>query len=354
MQAILGVIFHFIGGFASGSFYVPFRKVKGWAWESYWIVGGLASWLIVPFLAAYLTVPNFMGIIQAADPNTLFWTYFLGVLWGVGGLTFGLGLRYLGISLGQTVMLGLSAAFGALMPPIYRDLVSGTTGETLSGMLSATSGQVVLLGIAVCLVGIAISGKAGMMKETDMTEEQKQTGIKEFNLSKGVGVAIVSGILSACFNYAIEAGKPMAEIAVQMGSNPLFQNNVTFVVILWGGLTTNFIWCMLLNIKNRTFSDYTNKETPLATNYLFSALAGTTWYMQFFFYGMGESKLGNGASSWILHMAFIILISNVWGIALGEWKGVHKRTFATIVSGIVVIILSVTIVGYGNSIQIRN
>lgn len=350
MQAILGVIFHFIGGFASGSFYVPFRKVKGWAWESYWIVGGLASWLVIPFLAAYLTVPNFLRIIQAADPNTLFWTYLLGVLWGVGGLTFGLGLRYLGISLGQTVMLGLSAAFGALVPPLYRDIIASTSGETLSGMLNAAGGQVVLLGIMVCLVGIIISGKAGMMKENAMTEEQKQTGIKEFNLSRGVTVALVSGILSACFNYAIEAGKPMAEMAVQMGSNPLFQNNVTFVVILWGGLTTNFIWCMLLNIRNRTFGDYTNKEAPLTANYLFSALAGTTWYMQFFFYGMGESLLGNGASSWILHMAFIILISNVWGIALGEWKGVPRRTFATIVSGIAVIIISVTIVGYGNSI----
>jgi L-rhamnose-H+ transport protein len=300
MQAILGAIFHFIGGFASGSFYVPYRKVRGWAWESHWIIGGLASWLLVPFPTAYLTVPSFLGIIQAADPNTLFWTYFLGLLWGIGGLTFGLGLRYLDISLGQTVMLGLSAAFGALMPPLYRDIVSSTSGETLSGMLSATGGQVVLLGIFVCLVGIAISGKAGVMKENDMTEEQKQTGIKEFNLSRGITVALVSGILSACFNYAIEAGKPMAEIAVQMGSNPLFQNNVTFMVILWGGLTTNFIWCMLLNIKNRTFSDYTDKEIPLVSNYLF--------------YGMGESKLGNGANSWILHMAFVILISNVWAL----------------------------------------
>ena len=350
MQAVLGVIFHLIGGGASASFAVPYQKVRSWSWESYWIVGGIFSWLIVPFAAAIITVPDFLEIIQATDQNTLFWTYFLGVLWGIGGLTFGLGLRYLGISLGQTVMLGLSSAFGALMPPIYRDLVGSSNGETFSYMVSNLSGQVVLLGILVCLVGIVVCGKAGMMKEKELTDEQKSASVKEFNISKGLWVAIVSGILSACFNYAIEAGKPMAEAAVQTGNNPLFQNNVSYIVILLGGLTTNFIWCMVLNFQNNSFSDYSDTRAPLGNNYFFSALAGTTWYLQFFFYGMGESKLGNGASSWILHMAFIILLSNLWGLALGEWKGVEKRTLTTISSGIIIIIISVVIVGYGNSL----
>src|SRR5688572_6541762 len=341
MQAVLGVIFHFIGGGASASFPVPFKRVKGWSWESYWIVGGFFSWLIVPFLAAALTVPNFWQIIQGAAPATVFWTYFMGVLWGIGGLTFGLGLRYMGISLGQTIMLGLSSAFGSLMPPIYRDLVNSPTGETFSHMISNPSGQVVLLGILVCLGGIVICGKAGLLKEKDLSPEQKTQSVKEFNISKGLSVAIVSGILSACFNYAIEAGKPMAEVAVQTGNNPLFQNNVSYIVILLGGLTTNFLWCMILNAKNRTFIDYHNGEKPLANNYFFSALAGTTWYLQFFFYGMGESKLGNGPSSWILHMAFIILLSNLWGLILGEWKGVSRKTFTTILAGIATIIISI-------------
>jgi L-rhamnose-H+ transport protein len=109
---------------------------------------------------------------------------------------------------------------------------------------------------------------------------------------------------------------------------------------------------MLLNFRNKTFGDYTNKETPLLKNYIFSALAGTTWFLQFFFYGMGESKLGNGASSWILHMAFIILIANAWGLVLKEWSGVRKETFITVLAGIGIIILSVLIVGYGNSLKI--
>jgi L-rhamnose-H+ transport protein len=167
---------------------------------------------------------------------------------------------------------------------------------------------------------------------------------------KGLIVATISGILSACFNFGIEAGKPMADEAVTQGFNPLFQNNVTYVVLLWGGLTTNFIWCIILNFQNKSFSDYGNPNKPLLRNYIFSALAGTTWFLQFFFYGMGESKLGNGASSWILHMAFIIFISNMWGIVLKEWKGVQKKTLLTITAGIVTIVASVVLVGYGNSI----
>jgi len=351
MQAVLGVIFHFIGGFASGSFYIPYKKVRGWAWESYWIVGGIFSWLLVPFLAAYVTVPNFMSIISATNGTTLFWTYVMGVLWGIGGLTFGLAMRYLGLSLGMSVALGFTSAFGSLVPPIYRDLFTNETENTFSGMLKSNSGLFVLLGVFVCLIGIFICGRAGMLKERELSDEQKKEGIQEFNIKKGLIVATVSGILSACFNFGIEAGKSMADQAVQNGANPLFQNNVIFIVVLWGGLTTNFIWCMLLNTRNKTFGDYTNKRTPLVNNYVFAALAGTTWFLQFFFYGMGESKLGNGASSWILHMAFIILISSMWGLVLKEWKGVSKKTSRTILLGIATIILSVLIVGYGNSLN---
>lgn len=351
MQALFGVFFHFIGGFASGSFYIPYKKVKGWAWETYWIVGGICSWLIVPFLAAWLTIPGFMDIITSANGTTLFFTYLLGLLWGVGGLTFGLGLRYLGISLGQSVALGFTSAFGALIPPIYRDLFTdGSGGVTISQMIGSTGGKFVLFGVLICLLGIFICGKAGLMKERDLNKEAETNSVKEFSVKKGLIVAIISGILSACFNFGLEAGRPMAQMAEAAGANPLFRNNVVFVVVLWGGLTTNFIWCMILNKRNKTFGDYTNKQVSLKKNYLFSALAGTTWFLQFFFYGMGESKLGNGASSWILHMAFIILISNLWGFVLKEWKGVTAKTRTTIIMGIITILVSVMLVGYGNSI----
>lgn len=358
MQAIFGVIFHFIGGFASGSFYIPYKKVKGWAWESYWIVGGIFSWLIVPPLAAYLTIPGYTDIISSTNGGVLGLTYFFGILWGIGGLTYGLGVRYLGVSLGSSIILGLSAVFGALIPSIYYDFNPAAGKDTFTDMMTSNWGQMVLLGILVCVIGIILCGKAGVMKEKELSDQGVVDTSVEFKIGLGLFVSIVSGILSACFNYALEAGKPMAEVANEAWqlANPgqgnfLFSNNVTYVVILWGGLTTNLIWCMILNARNKTFSDYANKKTPLLKNYIFSALAGTTWFLQFFFYGMGESKLGNGASSWILHMAFIILIANAWGLILKEWTAVSKKTYFTVVAGIAVIILSVLIVGYGNSLK---
>jgi L-rhamnose-H+ transport protein len=349
MESILGIIFHTIGGFSSGSFYMPFKKVKGWAWESYWIVGGLFSWLIVPPIAAYLTIPNFVEIISGTESSVQNFTFLMGLLWGIGGLTYGLGVRYLGMSLGNSVVLGFCSAFGALVPAIYYDFNPTDGKTTFSDMLHSSGGQLVLSGVLVCIIGIVVLGRAGLLKEKSLTQEQKLDSVKEFSLVKGLIIAIISGVLSSFFNFGIEAGKPMADAAVASGNNPLFQNNVTYIIVMWGGLTTNFLWCMYLNFKNKTFGDYTNNTTPIAKNVLFSGIAGTMWFLQFFFYGMGESKLGNGASSWILHMATIILTANLWGLWLKEWKGVSAKAFRTFVIGIVIMMLSIFLVGIGNS-----
>ena len=362
MQVILGVIFHFIGGFASGSFYIPYKKVKGWHWESYWIVGGLFSWLIMPPLAAWLTIPGFAEIIKGTSFSTLAYTYMFGVLWGIGGLTYGLGVRYLGVSLGSSIILGLCMVFGSLIPSIYYNFSPVEGKDTFNEMISSNWGLTVLAGLLVCVLGIIICGKAGMMKEKQInaagTDPHGMEVRAEYKFGLGMFVSIVSGVLSACFNFGLEAGQALGQVAndAWKAANPgegefLYRNNVIYVILLWGGLTTNFIWCMILNARNKTFGDYTNKKTPLLSNYIFAALAGTTWFLQFFFYGMGESKLGNGPSSWILHMSFIILVANMWGLVLKEWKGVSKRTKTTIVLGIITIILSVLIVGYGNSIK---
>jgi L-rhamnose-H+ transport protein len=349
MQAILGVLFHSLGGVAAGSFYMPYNKVKKWAWESYWMVGGTVSWLIVPPLAAWLTVPGFAEIIAASSGQILYFTFAMGLLWGVGGLSYGLGIRYLGMSLGNSVVLGFCAAFGAIVPSIYYNLNPREGKISFTDMMATSGGQFVLLGVLVCLIGIAISGKAGMMKENELSEAEKKKTIAEFSLYKGLAIAVLSGILSSFFNFGIEAGKPLADAAVLAGYNPLYQNNVTFIVILWGGLTTNLVWTTILSIKNKSYTDFTNKSTPIAKNIMFSALAGGIWFLQFFFYGMGESKLGNGASSWILHMSTIILTANMWGIYRKEWKGVAAKTKWTITIGIMVILLSVVLVGIGNS-----
>ncbi|WP_370895896.1 L-rhamnose/proton symporter RhaT [Chryseobacterium gossypii] len=362
MNALLGVFFHFLGGFSSGSFYLPYKKVKGWSWETYWLIGGIFSWIIVPPLAAFITIPGFWEIIQGESSSILGLTFLFGALWGIGGFTYGLGVRYLGVALGSSIILGLCMVFGSLVPSIYYEFSPQAGKDNIGLMLSSRWGQMVLLGLVVCIIGIIISGKAGTMKEKELqTGSADPHGVEvktEYRFGLGLIVSIISGVLSACFNFGLEAGKPMAIVANELWKNThpgqgefLFQNNVTYVVVLWGGMATNLIGCLYLSIKNKSYTDYSKKNVPVLANIIFCALAGTMWFLQFFFYGMGESKMGNGPSSWILHMAFIILIANLWGVIIKEWKGVSRKTIATIIIGMTVMFISILIVGYGNSLR---
>jgi L-rhamnose-H+ transport protein len=376
----LGVLFHWLGGLASASFYVPYRGVKNWAWETYWLVGGFFSWIIAPWLLALTMTRDLTQVLHEAPDSALFWAYTFGVLWGFGGLTFGLTMRYLGMSLGMAVALGYTAAFGTLMPPIFR-------GEFASQVLGTRSGLIILGGVAICLVGIAVAGAAGVSKEREMSDQQKRASIKEFDLKKGLLVATFSGVMSACFAYGLAAGDPIKAITLRHGTAELWQGLPVLVVVLAGGFTTNFIWCVILNVRNHTGHQYFQSQlrgeipkrhqehileavtdapaeemavavvvqekaalrAPMLPNYLFSALAGTTWYMQFFFYTMGETQMGLFKfSSWTLHMASIIIFSTLWGIALKEWNGAGSRTKLLVALSLLVLVASTVVVGYGN------
>ncbi len=379
---ILGVFFHWLGGLASGSFYLPYRGVKKWAWETYWLAGGFFSWIIAPSVMAFCLVPDPLSVIMHADGKTIFLAYLFGALWGLGGLTFGLTMRYLGIGLGMAVALGYCAVVGTLTPPV----IDGKFGE----LFKTDSGIVTLIGVVVCLLGIGVTGMAGMSKERELSEEQKKAAVKEFNFTKGFFVATFSGILSACFAIGLHFGDPIKMLTKAQldaaGRVDLWANLPVLMVVLLGGFTTNFIWCVLLNIKNKTGHEYFSstvnnvparenetiietaldapseevvehiakpkgdvKKVPLLGNYLFSAAAGITWYLQFFFYSMGQMRMGKYEfSSWTLHMASIIIFSTLWGITLKEWKGSSKKTHVLIAIGLAVLIFSTVVVGFGN------
>lgn len=339
MNSLSAIALIAIGSIGASSFYVPFRKVKKWSWESYWISQGLAAWLIAPWVFALISLPRgtLFDIIIAAPASAKWLAIFFGALWGVGGLTFGLSIRYLGVAMGQSIALGFCAAFGTLIPPIV-------AGDNL---FASREGILMIIGVAVCVTGIAIIGYAGSLKNRNMSEEERRMAVKDFALKKGLLIAIMAGIMSAAFNYGYEAGKPIDNIALKYGVNPLFQSNVTLIFILIGGFITNFTYCAYLNIRNKTYTDYYKVSSGVFLNNLFfTFLAGLLWFIQFHFYGMGKSQLPEGIAvfAWSILMALNIAFSNIWGIVLKEWKGAGTKTMVVLIIGIVILILSTFVI----------
>ena len=376
----VGVLFHWIGGLCSASNFIPFRGIKRWSWEVYWIIQGVAAWLIAPPLIAFCFVPHLGSILHAASSEAIGYAVLWGILWGVGGLTFGLAIRYLGLGLGYAIALGFCTAFGTLIPPIFH-------GQ-MHAILSEKSGQVILAGVGMCLLAIAVSGAAGYSKEHEITEEDKAiAGERDFSFVKGLFVAIFAGIMSSFFAFGLDAGKPIAAIAhielAAAGKSDLWSNLPVLIVVLWGGFVTNFVWSAILIFRNKSARQFVGEPgmNPMGTaavtgdtlmdidltqltqrisgsvllrNYLLSASAGIIWYFQFFFYSMGTTKMGKyDFASWTLHMASIIIFANLWGIALKEWKDTSLRTRLLVGCGLALLIGSTVVVGYGSYLKVR-
>jgi L-rhamnose-H+ transport protein len=354
---LLGVFFHWVGGFAAASFYVPYRAVRGWSWEVFWLIGGIFSWILAPWIFAAFGTYHLLAVLEATPWHTLALCYFFGILWGFGGLTYGLTVRYLGIALGTAVALGLTAAFGTLIPPLL-------SGQLFGSLIHTTGGLVVVLGIAVALAGIAVVGKAGHDKEREQSArhliDRDHTLPRETDFRRGIAVAIFSGIMSACFAYGLDAGGPIRHLTLVRGTGTLWQGLPVLVVVLLGGFTTNAIWCLYLIIRNASAKDLkrrydeTGRNFSLRRNYLLCALGGITWYLQFFFYTMGESQMGPyGFSSWTLHMSSIIIFATVWGLALKEWRGASRRSLAVMTAGLVTLVGATVVIGLGNYIVVH-
>jgi L-rhamnose-H+ transport protein len=349
---LLGVGFHWLGGLASASFYVPYRGVKRWSWEIYWLTGGIVSWLVAPWLFASIQTRDLLGVLAAAPTPAILWPILFGILWGFGGLTYGLTMRYLGLSLGMAVVLGLCTVFGTLIPPLFQ-------GDFAAKLLDTASGRIVLLGLAVTLAGIVVVALAGARKDAALSDAAKRAAVAEFDFRKGVGVAIFSGIMSSCFAFGLAAGEPVKALSAAAGTGPLWTGLPVLCLVMLGGLVTNGVWCAILIARNRSAGEWLGRpgpatdadgtRPPLSANFLLCALAGLAWYFQFFFYTMGESQMGRfGFSSWTLHMASIIIFGTLWGFAFREWKDAAPRVRATVWGGVALLVLATVVIGYGN------
>ncbi len=339
MNTIIGLLIIAIGSIGQSSSYVPIKKVKTWAWESFWLVQGIFAWLVFPYLGALLAVPeghSLMEVLSSGEGAALT-ALFYGALWGVGGLTFGLSMRYLGVALGQSIALGTCSAFGTLIPALIKgkDLFTG-------------DGLVLLIGVSIAIAGIAVIGFAGSLRSKNMTQEQKLAAVKDFALGKGLIVALTAGVMSACFSLGLEAAEPIKVAAIALGSQALFAGLPAILMITAGGFITNAVYCLFQNFKNNTMKDYFGVSTGVfINNVLFCALAGILWYSQFFGLALGKSYLTEGsvmmAFSWSILMSLNVTFSNVWGILLSEWKGAGSKTIGVLVLGMLILIFSLVL-----------
>lgn len=325
---LIGLLIIAVGAFCQSSSYVPINKVKDWSWESFWLIQGVFAWILFPLLGALLAVPHDESLVglYAAHTHESTMAFIFGMLWGVGGLTFGLSMRYLGVALGQSLALGTCAGLGTLLGPVF-------TGhfERLTGAL--------MIGVIVTLIGIAIIGLAGAMKARSLGDGRKQEAVKEFDFTRGVAVALLSGFMSACFAIGLDFGAPVA-----FEQSPgIFQSLPATLLVTLGGFVVNAAYCLQQNAKHRSWNDY-GKTRLYANNIMFCALAGGLWYSQFFGLSLGKGFLRQSpvllAFSWCILMALNVTFSNVWGILLKEWKGVSSRVVAVLIVGLVVLVFS--------------
>lgn len=338
MNTLIGLLIIAIGSFGQSSSYVPINKVKGWSWESFWLVQGIFAWLVFPLLGTLLAIPANASLIGLWGTGGALPAIVYGVLWGIGGLTFGLSMRYLGVALGQSIALGTCAGFGTLFPALVagKDLMHG-------------DGLMLLIAVCITLTGIAIIGYAGSLRSKNLSEEEKKAAVKDFALTKGLLVAVLAGVTSACFALGLDAGTPIKDAALASGTAPLYAGLPVIFLVTLGGFFTNAAYCIQQNIKNKTGKEYLSvKGNVFVNNLLFCALAGVLWYSQFFGLEMGKSFLNDSpvllAFSWSILMSLNVTFSNVWGILLKEWKGCGPRTIGVLLLGLAVLIASIIVV----------
>ena len=347
---IFGILFHGIGAASSSSCYTPQKKTTLWSWEVYWVATATFAWLILPIAGAFLTIPNYIEVLKSVPPAVMWKSFGLGLLYGVGGLTFGLGIRYIGFSLNYAIAIGLSAALGTLMPLIWTPN-DGFVWEIIE-TFSSGPGLIVLAGIVISLLGIMVCGWAGALREKAKGDDNKTGG----NLKLGLIFATMAGVLSAVFNYALLAGEPLEQAAVDQGASVLLKMNAIYPFANGGAWVTNVIGCSFLLVRNRTAGQFVKLpgggRGKLGFYWLMAALSGTFWYFQFFFYGMGHFHMGEkfGFTSWALHMAMLILFSNVWGFFFKEWTGADKKPKRILHLGMLLIIVACILITWGNAL----
>jgi L-rhamnose-H+ transport protein len=328
-----------VGAASAASFYAPIEKVKKWSWETTWAVAGFFSWILLPIGVSFLLLPDFRAFYGSLDPGLVLKVALFGAMWGVGNVNYGLTMRYLGMSLGIGVAIGVTLVVGTLVPPIMH----GQSSE----LFTTRSGLWTMAGVVVALLGVATVSYAGHQKEILLRGE-----IREFNLKLGLVLAVLCGIFSSGMSFAIDAAKPISGAALQLGVNPLYSALPSYVIIMGGGAVVNLSYCFLRLAFKRELSllrDLSEPRGTLVKNASLAATGGIMWYLQFFFYAWGAANIPQRLFfvNWMLHMSGYVLFGGLVGLALGEWAGVGSRPVRLLWAGMLIIIAAANLVGIG-------
>jgi L-rhamnose-H+ transport protein len=328
-----------VGAASAASFYAPIGKVKKWSWETTWAVAGFFSWILLPIGISLFLLPDFHGFYASLNPGTALRVALFGAMWGVGNVSYGLTMRHLGLALGIGVAIGVTLVVGTLVPPMMH-------GQFLS-LFQTTGGLWSLAGVVVAVLGIAIVSYAGHQKEVQLASETR-----EFNVLLGLSLAVMCGIFSSGFSFALDAATPIRAAALRLGVNPLYARLPSYVLIMGGGAVVNMSYCFIRLAFKKDLSlraDLNHPGGTLLKNASMAATGGIMWYLQFFFYAWGEANIPPSSAfvNWMLHMSGYVLFGGLIGLALGEWVGVGKRPIRLLWAGIVVIILAANMVGIG-------
>lgn len=337
---LLGVFFHAIGALSAAVCYTPQKATRNWSWQTYWLAQAAVCWFILPWVGAWLTIPELSQVLAEAPASAMRNAFLLGALYGIGGTAFGLAIKHLGFSLTYAIAIGISCVVGTLLPPIVSGQVATLLARTGSGWVFA--------GIGIGAGGIFLSGLAGRLKELDLSGQSSS-----FNLRKGLPLCLLAGVLSAVYGFSLGAGEPIAEVAARHGAG-VFQGNVTYIFANGGAFLSTGIFCLWLHFRHRTFREYIELpagagRAALTLNLEMAVLTGALWYGQFFFYGLGHVRMGQFKfSSWGVHMIMLVLFSGIIGLVLREWQGCRPRTWQALAAAMIVLLAAVLALAYGS------
>ena len=339
MSIVAAIGWHLLGAASGACFYAPIEKVKKWSWETTWAIAGFFSWILLPIGVSLILLPNFHDFYASMGTGLLLKVALFGAMWGVGNVSYGLTMRYLGMSMGIGIAIGVTLVVGTLIPPLIH-------GQ--AAMLFTTRGGLLTVGgVLVALIGVGVVSYAGHQKELLLSGE-----VREFNVKLGLLLAVLCGIFSAGMSFAIDAARPLEAEALRLGVSPLYAALPSYVIIMGGGAIVNLSYCFIRLAALKRLSiraDFAQPGDRILKNAVLASAAGIIWYMQFFFYAWGAANVPAHLFyvNWMLHMSMYVLCGGLVGLALGEWAGVGSRPVRLLWAGILVIISAANLVGLG-------